>query len=115
MKYQDLNICDKSMKFNETSCFLENLVSCPLSHEICNLETQTYSYVVSLAGVLLRNNFKGDTFLQYDNETMALVELSTSSTALHINTKQCFTFNNIYTCRRTVPVVQAKVQRAAAT
>ena len=79
--YNDFNVCYPSLKINQTSCFQNNIVSCPLRHEKCDKDINPHNYIITLGGALVRNNRNLSTFVEKLNGTIEIVSMSEYQTA----------------------------------
>ena len=62
--FEELSICGPSLKIDDTSCVQIGEISCPLTQISCDTVKNSYSYVVTLSGVLMRNNKPLSTFIE---------------------------------------------------
>jgi hypothetical protein len=74
--YEELSICGPSLKINDTSCVQKDEISCPQSVKFCTTDKNSRDYVITLSGILIRNNKPLNTFIEQKNGTIKLANLT---------------------------------------
>ncbi len=81
VSHNNIRLCQPQAIENITSCLQANHCSCGYQYSKCSENYRNKKYVISLAGILLRNNLKGSTFARYRNRSIVPIKLTKYHTA----------------------------------